>query len=207
MPSEHVRRGRPKGSGLDDRAQLNAIAQLLATDRSLKPTTAIKRMGVTDPSTIRRLRDKLRAFLGEPPATHEANGEPDSEDERGVVRKTPIEIAKGSASVTAAAAPRVAADQAKVEPREPAAPERIATKEQVSESPPPSSEETAQEWFAQWCALGLHILTATAEAQRVMAQEMLRSPPVASVLRNQVRLNEVAKAFCAKSSDVRRRKI
>lgn len=61
MPSRNGRRGRPRGSGLDDRAQLRRIAELMDADPELKPTTAIKALGVSDPSTIRRLRDKLKA--------------------------------------------------------------------------------------------------------------------------------------------------
>lgn len=60
-------RGRPKGSGLDDAKALATITAMLAADRAMRPTTAIKRAGVTNPSTIRRLRDKLRE-AGESPA-------------------------------------------------------------------------------------------------------------------------------------------
>jgi hypothetical protein len=61
MTATQVRYGRPKGSSLDDRQQLQSIAALLAADPKLKPTTAIKALGVADPSTVRRLRDKFRA--------------------------------------------------------------------------------------------------------------------------------------------------
>lgn len=54
-------RGRPKGTGLDDSAQLKAIAALMVATPGLKPTTAIRELGVTDPSVIRRLRDKFHA--------------------------------------------------------------------------------------------------------------------------------------------------
>lgn len=60
MPVERARRGRPKGSGLDDHAQLDAIRRMLAAKPGMKPTTAIRAAGISDPSTIRRLRDKLR---------------------------------------------------------------------------------------------------------------------------------------------------
>lgn len=53
------RRGRPKGSGIDDSERLAAIANLLTAHPELKPTTAIKSLGISDPSTIRRLRDKF----------------------------------------------------------------------------------------------------------------------------------------------------
>ena len=52
-------RGRPRGTGLNDAAQLRAIAGLIATNPDLRPTTAIKTLGITDPSVIRRLRDKF----------------------------------------------------------------------------------------------------------------------------------------------------
>lgn len=61
-----AKRGRPKGSGIDDREILSAIAGRLASTPGLKPTTAIRQAGVDDPSVIRRLRDKLR--LEPPPA-------------------------------------------------------------------------------------------------------------------------------------------
>ena len=54
-------RGRPKGSGIDDAALLGNVRALLAADPVASPTTAIKRAGVSDPSAVRRLRDKLRA--------------------------------------------------------------------------------------------------------------------------------------------------
>lgn len=62
MPAKQTRRGRPRGSGLDDSGHLAAIAQLIEKDPGLKPTTAIKTLGISDPSTIRRLRDKYRKF-------------------------------------------------------------------------------------------------------------------------------------------------
>lgn len=58
MSETATRRGRPKGSGIDDSTRLEAIARLLATNPDMKPTTAIKSLGVSDPSIIRRLRDK-----------------------------------------------------------------------------------------------------------------------------------------------------
>jgi len=54
------KRGRPKGSGIDDWERLLAIAALMENDPKLLPTTAIKQLGFSDPSTIRRLRDKFR---------------------------------------------------------------------------------------------------------------------------------------------------
>src|SRR4029078_11565370 len=60
MPTTNARYGRPKGSGVDDSRQLARLAALLASNPALKPTTAIRSLGVEDPSVIRRLRDKFR---------------------------------------------------------------------------------------------------------------------------------------------------
>jgi len=60
------RRGRPKGTGIDDSRALETIAGLLASNANLRPTTAIRQAGVTDPSVVRRLREKLKVV---PPAS------------------------------------------------------------------------------------------------------------------------------------------
>lgn len=65
MSTKKVRRGRPKGTGIDDRAELIRIAVLIAADPNLKPTTAIRKLGITEPSVIRRLRDKFKVFRQE----------------------------------------------------------------------------------------------------------------------------------------------
>lgn len=60
-------RGRPKGTGIDDRDTLRAVMALLSRDATLKPTTAIRLSGVTDPSVVRRLREKLKLTPISPP--------------------------------------------------------------------------------------------------------------------------------------------
>lgn len=62
VPSK-PRRGRPIGTGIDDSDRIARLAELLRTQPNLKPTTAIRAMGFSDPSTIRRLRDKYKVFL------------------------------------------------------------------------------------------------------------------------------------------------
>jgi hypothetical protein len=57
-----VRRGRPKGTGIDDNDRIARLAELLRTRPDLRPTTAIRLMGYSDPSAIRRLRDKYKVF-------------------------------------------------------------------------------------------------------------------------------------------------
>lgn len=58
MARKIASRGRPKGSGLNDAARIAAIADLIAANPGMKPTTAIKSLGISDASIIRRLRDK-----------------------------------------------------------------------------------------------------------------------------------------------------
>ena len=65
MTPAKTSRGRPKGTGLNDTAHLRAIAGLLADQPDLKPTTAIRKLGIDDPSIIRRLRDKYQASEAE----------------------------------------------------------------------------------------------------------------------------------------------
>lgn len=60
MAHKTALRGRPKGSGVDDAASLAAVAELIAANPGMKPTTAIKALGITNPSAVRRLRDKYQ---------------------------------------------------------------------------------------------------------------------------------------------------
>jgi hypothetical protein len=57
-----ARRGRPKGTGIDDSDRIARLAELLRIHPELRPTTAIRLMGYSDPSAIRRLRDKYKVF-------------------------------------------------------------------------------------------------------------------------------------------------
>jgi len=62
MSQSANRRGRPKGTGIDDADRIARLVEVLRVHPDLRPTTAIRRMGFSDPSTIRRLRDKYKAF-------------------------------------------------------------------------------------------------------------------------------------------------
>lgn len=55
-------RGRPPGTGLDDSRTLQAMAELMASEPRLKPTTAIKRL-IASPNhaEIRRLQSKWKS--------------------------------------------------------------------------------------------------------------------------------------------------
>ncbi len=73
---ERPRRGRPKGTGIDDTAVLQRVSLLLRANVGLKPTTAIKQAGITDPSIVRRLRDKLKVDATPEPAPAPAEPQP-----------------------------------------------------------------------------------------------------------------------------------
>ena len=57
------RRGRPKGTGIDDSDRIARLAELLRIHPELKPTTAIRTMGIADPSIVRRIRDKYKIYV------------------------------------------------------------------------------------------------------------------------------------------------
>ena len=70
-------RGRPAGSGINDTKIIKKITGLMAKDPGLKATTAIKATGITDPSSIRRLRDKLKTGpAAKTPTAKKSKGKP-----------------------------------------------------------------------------------------------------------------------------------
>lgn len=182
MSSSTNRRGRPKGSGIDDRALLRRIDDMLEADPALKPTTAIKAIGVTDPSTIRRLRDKLKT--GDyrapcPPPARAAGG--------------PAQVPQQLPLFTAGAAAR-------------AVPDRSRSREfasAVAEVSAASGPEDPARWFLGLYALGLSAFSSTVEAQLSLMGDFFHVPQVESALRHQLLVNDVAKAFCPKRPGVR----
>ena len=59
MSSTKRTRGRPRGTGLDDSSTLRKVADMLAADPSIKPTTAIKRaLDKPTETAVRRLQGK-----------------------------------------------------------------------------------------------------------------------------------------------------
>jgi hypothetical protein len=180
MPSDDARRGRPKGSGLDDSSQLRRVADLLEADPHLKPTTAIKAIGVSDPSTIRRLREKLKV--------------------------EPLRSPGGGAA-EAAAAFSAASNVSQVSDRVPASAgagfASAASSAGLAEASETASSGSEAALFTQWCALGLSAVSSTLEAHVALMTDLLRTPQVECALRQQILFNEVAKALCPKRSDIR----
>lgn len=66
MSAVKAKRGRPTGSGINDRIWLRELGRLIRLDPARKPTAAIKALGITDPSTIRRIRDKHKRMMPQP---------------------------------------------------------------------------------------------------------------------------------------------
>ncbi len=65
MTEKKTGRGRPKGSGIDDTKTLQQMAARIKADPDAKRTTVIKDLGITNPSHIRRLRDKFAELENE----------------------------------------------------------------------------------------------------------------------------------------------
>jgi hypothetical protein len=183
MSETRTARGRPKGSGLDDRSRLRAVAELMAGNPALKTTTAIKSTGISDPSTIRRLRDKYQHLKDELMAEVSPKG--------------------GAAKPIRAVAPRTA----------PARPVSVLKNQSLQELPKvetgPSvapahhaaSAPTAvvthpAAWMAMWYGMGFESLNHAVALQISFVEKMMRMPHVASVLRGQLALNEMALALC-----------
>ncbi len=208
MSETKTGRGRPKGSGLDDSVQLAAIEKLLAADPTLKPTTAIRKIGVTNPSAVRRLRDKLSAQrtidpaeaavppdvivqaakpVGDVPRTSSiaCPAMPEAKvKERARVRRAETEVAKAPA--------RKAETTQKSQETKPAESQSAAS---VSQAPAVTGLEAQSEWLARIGGLGLKAFVASFEFQLAFLGQAMRLPPVTAALKQQLFLNEMTLSF------------
>lgn len=174
MLTTNGRYGRPRGSGLDDRQRLATIAALLAANPKLKPTTAIRSLGVDDPSVIRRLRDKFRLEQAKLMA-----------DAR---RATHVNGARPPHAGSGASASAPAVHRASATPLPPSPASRNALR---SDAP--------GALFEAWCDLAVSAVSAAVEHQSVLAHCWLRLPPVATALRGQLVLGAIGVAICTRS--------
>ena len=158
-------RGRPKGSGIDDTPTLMKIAAIVAADPDIKRTTAIKQAGISNPSHIRRLRDKFSAEeskliklakSGKTPApakpakaaASKAAAKPATKTTtRAKAEKAPTKAAAPKAAAksraTAAAKPAKAAAKTATSPRKTAAAPKAATKAKAAAKPARKASATA----------------------------------------------------------------
>ena len=212
MPEIKPRRGRPKGSGIDDRSRLRQLASLLRDKPDLKPTTAIRALGIKDPSAIRRLRDKfhlcrseLMSEIGQPapiapPVTVAAV--------RPARAAAPAPVRRALAAAQAAPAKMLAP----VRPAVPRAPEPAATRaaeipRALPEPAPPTRrarelDRAGGEWMTAWCGLGLQAMTSAVAAQVEFTQQVVRLPPLTAALRHHLALSELAFALYASGARV-----
>ncbi len=111
MAEGKATRGRPKGTGINDKTILLRIADLIVDNPNLKRTTAIKDIGIDNPSIIRRLRDKFaenetsliaearaarHARTGGKSAVQQVKGKPAAKSGKG--RPAPVAQAKAAAA-------------------------------------------------------------------------------------------------------------
>jgi hypothetical protein len=178
MLTTHARYGRPKGSGLDDSLQLKNMAALLAANPALKPTTAIRSLGVEDPSVIRRLRDKFRMDQARLLADARRSQRTGT---RALARPGPAQ-------------PTSRRPLATVRTHIPAAPNTlpeetiaVATAHELPQPP----------LLAHWCDLGLWALATTIEQQAVLARHWLRLPAVEIATRAQLAIGAFMVAACS----------
>ena len=197
MPSVKQTRGRPKGTGLDDRALLQSVIQLVEANPNLKPTTAIKSIGVKDPSAIRRLRDKFHLVHGQSAAQARPAPNHNARPARAMAMKAidgPVRTAQAQIKDTKSHPVQRAA--AVIAHSSPSPTKRLAAKV-VS----PAGMTEAPDWFSLWTELGLRTMAASLNAQWIMYENVLRSPPVTAVFSSHAALTGFAAIWCATSPD------
>ena len=191
-PSTTGKRGRPPGTGKNDTDRLYRIAALLAADPALKPTTAIKQIGETDPSTIRRLRDKYNeqqaqlitataAVLGAPNTTRHTTAHlPHSSVTPAVpasvepVRQAPVETAVPKITLPATTLPAVVAPP--IDDNE------------IDFEPlfKPAPVQDPFMIFGKWFGNGIETAAVLFEQQMLFAQTMLKATPVKAMWRQHI---------------------
>jgi hypothetical protein len=204
MPGAKRNRGRPKGSGLDDRALLQSVIQLVAKNPELKPTTAIKAIGITDPSAIRRIRDKYNVSRANTGLVHH---KPATSDHSNPAR---------TMAMTAAADPvrKGVATPAPAPQRRPSRGSAVGSASDLTCSPAendrpipvvafasPAYRQQSLSWFAIWTELGLQSMAASLRTQWLIYEHVMKSPAVKAAVSSQSALTGFAAAWCATSPD------
>jgi outer membrane biosynthesis protein TonB len=169
------KRGRPKGTGINDHELLLQIAQIMVANPTKKRTTAIKDVGITNASVVRRLRDKYQAeetqLLAEVHAANAAAAAPIATQ-----ATAPAKAGRKSAANGHAAAPAAV----KAEPSAPAATKKGKASQQlktavVAEAP------AAVQVHVEAIAAAPAVATAQAEApQAAVVQATAQATPAAA---------------------------
>lgn len=199
MSLETPRRGRPKGSGIDDQKFLKEIAAMIAAKPDLKPTTAIKALGITDPSAIRRLRDKFHPFAAGCAMAERT----DAPSATVTARKS------GSRAVAASSADTRADRRQETLTSAPAVSSGIVSRDEPvpvpvlgAEPDSPStaisgSIPTAVDLLAMWYGMGISAMTTALATQAALTRNLARLPQIDIALRQQIAWNEMAMSLVA----------
>lgn len=188
MTVQRQGRGRPKGTGLDDSAHLKAIADLIAANPELRPTTAIKDLGITDPSVIRRLRDKFHAVHG---GIGTATGAVVSADVLQPHRTVAAAAPRGDTLSAPAPAARHAVTNDSERGSEPDAPAS------ASRGKRPAPVAGGSEAFAKLFGISVGVFITAVEAQATIGAYCLRHAPVGALFQTHVAFAEAALSFAA----------
>ncbi len=176
MTASNARRGRPKGSGINDQQRLGEIARLIGNNPRMKPTTAIKAIGITDPSAIRRLRDKFNIEHGD--------GYPSPAVPRFAAsgRAAPLTATEPLRKATPVTRPATtpSVDMKSLQPTG-----------GLSSSLPAKGANTNQVPVAAMLfGFGLNAATALFEQQMMIAQSVMKLPQVRDLFRQQIAFTE-----------------
>jgi len=178
MNAAKAQRGRPKGSGINDQQRLVAIARLVSADPRMKPTTAIKALGITDPSTIRRLRDKFNSAATQLKSGTAGNSPPAvSAARQATSRRAALKIVDPVKRVQPLPAPEIS-------------PEISAVPGLAGHAPARPARSEAVPVVALLFGFGLNAATALFEQQMMIAQSVMKLPQVRDLVRHQIAFTE-----------------
>ena len=182
MTAAHARRGRPKGSGINDEQRLVEMSRLIDADKRMKPTTAIKALGITDPSAIRRLRDKYNVLHGERSSTSapQYRAGPSVVRSSPPARATPLNIADPIRRAVPQSTPQPT--PAKPNPAQAAGP--------TAPLPMRTANTNQVPVAAMLFGFGLNAATALFEQQMMLAQSVMKLPPIRELFRQQIAFTE-----------------
>jgi hypothetical protein len=198
QPSTSGKRGRPPGTGKNDTDRLFKIAALMAADPALKPTTAIKQIGETDPSTIRRLRDKFheqQALLGTAPtiATSPVTASvaepalPHFQNRPAAMAQHVAPIVVSSPKQTMLAATVVTPVPAMIRtPAAAAVPQTVKAEIDFEPLFKPAPVQDPFMVFGKWFGNGIETAAVLFEQQMLFAQSMLKATPMKAMWRQQI---------------------
>ena len=186
MQSDQSRRGRPKGTGIDDSSRLRQIAEMIAENPELRPTTAIKNIGIFDPSIIRRLRDKFNSNKEQLLSETDCNG----------LRDSPMRNEPSDQHVDA----RTMALNNSREPTKSEAPASRPSKSDDSNTDDESSkpgfiEPISQDALLRMVSAGLRSASTLFQLQLVIATQSFHSPAMRSALRYQLAFSQAMLGF------------